>query len=103
VASLDDAIAQIAAAHGGERPYVVATAARGRGTTVGTAELVSARASETRPLLIVFGTGWGLIEEVFTKVDATLHPIRGATEYNHLSVRAAVAIVLDRFFGQAPK
>jgi tRNA (guanine37-N1)-methyltransferase len=103
VASLDDAIAQVAAAHGGERPFVVATAARGRANTLGTAELVRVRSGETRPVLIVFGTGWGLTDEVFTKVDATLHPIKGATEYNHLSVRAAVAIVLDRFFGQAPK
>ena len=54
-------------------------------------------------MLLIFGTGWGLIEEVFTKVDTTLHPIKGATEYNHLSVRAAVAIVLDRLFGLAPK
>jgi hypothetical protein len=104
VASLDEAIAQVAAAHGGRTPYVVATAARGRGQTLATDEVIAARGLEPeRPMLIVFGTGWGLADEVFTKVDATLHPIRGATDYNHLSVRAAVAIVLDRFFGQAPK
>jgi hypothetical protein len=103
VASLDDAIAQVAAAHGGQTPYVVATAARGRAQTLGSEELVAARTPDPRPLLLVFGTGWGLADEVFTKVDATLHPIRGGTEYNHLSVRAAVAIVLDRLFGHAPK
>jgi len=103
VSTLDDAIAQVSATHGGQRPYVVATAARGRGQTIGSDELIAARARDPRPMLIVFGTGWGLADEVFTKIDATLHPIRGATDYNHLSVRAAVAIVLDRLFGQAPK
>jgi tRNA (guanine37-N1)-methyltransferase len=50
----------------------------------------------------VFGTGWGLAEEVFARSDAILAPIRGsaADGYNHLSVRSAVAIVLDRLFGR---
>ena len=29
-----------------------------------------------------------------------LEPIRINTRYNHLSVRAAVAIILDRLFGE---
>ena len=48
----------------------------------------------------MFGTGWGLAEEVFAAADATLAPVVGAGEYNHLSVRSAVAIVLDRLFGK---
>ncbi len=103
VTSLDEAIASVAAAHGGLAPYVVATAARGREKTMGTGELVAARAADPRPLLLVFGTGWGLVDEVFPKVDATLHPIHGGSDYNHLSVRAAVAIFLDRLYGHGPK
>ncbi len=50
------------------------------------------------PVLLVFGTGWGLAEEVVLSADLKLSPIRStrADGYNHLSVRAAVAILLDR-------
>jgi len=46
--------------------------------------------------LIVFGTGWGLAEEVVKKADYRLAPIKGLNGYNHLSVRCAAAIILDR-------
>jgi hypothetical protein len=48
--------------------------------------------------LIIFGTGWGLASSVLESCDVLLDPIVGANEsgYNHLSVRAACAIVLDR-------
>lgn len=46
--------------------------------------------------LLLFGTGWGLSEEVFDKSDYILNPVFGSDEYNHLSVRSAVAIILDR-------
>lgn len=46
--------------------------------------------------LILFGTGWGLTQEVFQQADYTLKPVFGVDGYNHLSVRSAVAIILDR-------
>lgn len=49
-----------------------------------------------RPVLLVFGTGNGLAESVHEQADFILEPIKGTVEYNHLSVRSAVAIVLDR-------
>ena len=54
-----------------------------------------------RPRLLVFGTGWGLAPGVFESADRVLEPIRGAAGYNHLSVRSAAAIVLDRLYGIA--
>ena len=51
------------------------------------------------PILILFGTGWGLTNEIMNKADYRLPPICGSGEYNHLSVRAAVAIVADRLLG----
>lgn len=48
------------------------------------------------PLVLVLGTGWGLVEEILEKADVILEPIRGMGDYNHLSVRAAAAIMLDR-------
>ena len=53
-------------------------------------------AEAKRPLLIAFGTGHGLAEEFLAKCDGILAPIAGKGEYNHLPVRSAVAIILDR-------
>ncbi len=52
-----------------------------------------------RPFFILFGTGWGLTQEVKDHSDYVLEPIEGRG-YNHLSVRSAVAIILDRLLGQ---
>jgi hypothetical protein len=50
------------------------------------------------PFFILFGTGWGLTQEVKDSSDYVLAPIEGKG-YNHLSVRSAVAIILDRLLG----
>jgi hypothetical protein len=50
------------------------------------------------PVIIIFGTGWGLVEEVVESADYLLPPISGGNEYNHLSVRSAVSIITDRLF-----
>ena len=52
-----------------------------------------------RPALLCFGTGWGLTSEFLSSMDTRLEPIRGVGEYNHLSVRSAVSIILDRLLG----
>lgn len=50
------------------------------------------------PVLLTLGTGWGLAEELIEQADVQVAPIvgRGPHGYNHLSVRAAAAILLDR-------
>ena len=48
------------------------------------------------PYLLVFGTAWGLAESLIISADYTLEPVKGTTIYNHLSVRSAAAIILDR-------
>jgi len=53
---------------------------------------------EKTPFFLLFGTGWGLTEEVKDSSDYVLAPIEGKG-YNHLSVRSAVAIILDRLLG----
>jgi hypothetical protein len=68
------------------------------------ATLATARAKlegEGKPVLVVFGTGWGLADAVIDDADALLEPVRAREEtgYNHLSVRAACAITLDRLLG----
>lgn len=57
---------------------------------------------EGPPLLIAFGTGWGLADEIIDRASRQLEPIRSPREdgFNHLSVRAAAAITFDRLLGQ---
>ncbi len=94
---LNEAVEEITQSHG-QRPTVIATSAQPRGNTKFKNLKLEIRDSK-RPYLILFGTGWGLAEEVFGKVDATLEPIKGVDGYNHLPVRSAVAIILDRLLG----
>ena len=49
--------------------------------------------------LLLFGTAWGLTEEFINSADYLLEPINGGTNYNHLSVRSAAAIMLDKLLG----
>lgn len=53
-------------------------------------------------VMILFGTGWGLADELCARADQQLEPIRSprADGYNHLSVRAAAAITFDRLRGR---
>ncbi len=57
--------------------------------------------SGAAPLVLVFGTAWGLAEPCFEQADYILEPIQGdtcegETGYNHLAVRSAASIILDR-------
>jgi hypothetical protein len=95
VSDLDQAILEIER-ETGERPVLIATSARA-GERRSTFAAVRARlAAESGPHLLVLGTGWGLVEEVVDRAEIVLEPIRGGTDYNHLPVRAAAAIMLDR-------
>jgi tRNA (guanine37-N1)-methyltransferase len=96
--TLAEARTQIAAREG-QAPFVVATSARERPGALTVAALRARRTNDTGPILILFGTGHGLEESVLTEADAVLEPIRGAGDYNHLSVRSAAAIILDRIAG----
>lgn len=80
----------------GEAPRVVVTSARSGARRSSFAEVKRFLDAPGAPLLVVLGTGWGLTEEVLDKADIVLEPIFGTGAYNHLSVRAAAAIMLDR-------
>jgi tRNA (guanine37-N1)-methyltransferase len=99
VATIDEAVAAVEARFG-RRPLLVATSARPHARSISYPALRAQAEVDPRPLLILFGTGWGLAEGVVDRVDRVLAPIQGAAEYNHLSVRSAAAIVLDRLFGE---
>jgi hypothetical protein len=102
VTSLDEAYE----AMGGRANIEVwVTAARSvTSAPIGSAEARARLEDETngKPVLLLFGTGWGMAREVIDAADAILAPIRANEEsgFNHLSVRAACAILLDRLRGQ---
>lgn len=52
------------------------------------------------PYLLLFGTAWGLSGEIISRADYFLKPIFGTREYNHLSVRSAAAVILDRLLAK---
>jgi hypothetical protein len=96
--SLDDAVASIQ----NDRtvsPVLISTCARNVGT-------ISFRDMRKHlwnqpdvPHVVLFGTGFGLAPEVLNRSDHILEPIGVAADWNHLSVRAAAAITLDRLMG----
>ncbi len=53
----------------------------------------------SRPVFLLFGTAWGLAPEIVERCDRILAPLQGPGKYNHLSVRSAAAVVLDRLLG----
>ena len=83
-----------------ERPTVLATCAKQKHSTILSYPLVRQRISEGESFLILLGTAWGLAPEVIEAGDGILPPISGLGNYNHLSVRSAAAIVLDRLLGR---
>ncbi|MDY0351495.1 MAG: RNA methyltransferase [Desulfobulbaceae bacterium] len=83
----------------GIRPRVLATCAQPRPRTENYSA-VRTRLAGGEPLLLLFGTAWGLTADVVDGADGVLPPIMGRGGFNHLSVRSAVAIILDRLLGE---
>lgn len=103
IASLEEVVAQIEEAEG-VRPIVIATSAR----EVSEEKLITYYDQEkvwahNRPVLFLFGTGGGLGPEHIALSDYVLVPVEGLSEFNHLSVRSAAAIIFDRWLGLSVK
>lgn len=93
-----EAIKGAEAVHG-QRPVVIATSARDVGRPVITFDEARSICNGPRPAVIIFGTASGLAPEVFCECDFVVEPIGSPSGYNHLSVRSAASIVVDRIFG----
>ena len=98
--TLDDAAADVRR-ECGTAPRLVATSARSAAGADRTtfAKMREMLIRDDVPCMILLGTGWGLTDAVFARSDLVLEPISGKDDYNHLSVRAASAIMLDRLLG----
>ncbi|MCZ6514168.1 MAG: RNA methyltransferase [Nitrospinae bacterium] len=97
VSVLDDAVADIAQRRG-ERPRTIIPDAK-RFPQSRSYREVREVLKNNHPYLLVFGTGWGLEKSIVERADIVLDPIEGLNGYNHLPVRAAIAIILDRLLG----
>ena len=85
----------------GVRPIIAKTDARTYDNTITYSAMRKHLENDSRPVLVLFGTGYGMTKETMEEFDCILEPIYGHGEYNHLSVRSAVSIILDRLRGEA--
>lgn len=97
--SLEAAIDEISTLDPSQLVRTVATGAAENSGAMRFGLLRQKLASEAAAYLLMFGTAWGLTDDVIAAADCVLSPIRGHTGYNHLPVRAAAAIILDRVLG----
>ena len=84
----------------GAKPLLVATSARPAPDRVEVGTARENLTAESRPVLLLFGTGWGLAPRALDVCDQVLAPVQPPTGYNHLSVRSAASIIVDRLFGE---
>ncbi len=99
LSTLQEVLGEIKIEQQGKKVYTVATDARLYPNTIEYQDLRQRLERTADVFLLLFGTGWGLIKEEMEKADYILKPIYGYGEYNHLSVRSAAAIILDRLRG----
>lgn len=85
----------------GKEPITITTDARVYPNTITYAQARSMLHDGDRPVLLLFGTGFGIEKETMAAFDYILEPVYGPSNYNHLCVRSAVAIILDRLAGEA--
>jgi tRNA (guanine37-N1)-methyltransferase len=78
----------------------VATSAKPPRVTWTVADLAARLAAGTRPIVLMLGTGWGLAPQVLAAADEVLEPIH-IGDYDHLSVRSAASIYIDRVWRAA--
>ena len=86
----------------GVSPKLVATGAKLQEKLTQVEELKKRIYIDKSPFLLLFGTGYGLCSDVIEGADYRLNPIVGRAKdgYNHLSVRSAVSIYLEKLCGE---
>jgi hypothetical protein len=93
----DEMIREIAAAGRGTPRMVVTSARRAPGCL--SYGRFRGMLHQGGAYVLNFGTAWGLSQEFVQAADYRLDPITGGTDYNHLSVRSAASIIVDRLLG----
>jgi len=99
--SLEDVIALFPCSDNGTgKPKIVVTSARKYPQSINYAGFRDILKEDESPFILCFGTAWGLSEDFIAGADYVLEPIQGESDYNHLPVRAAAAVILDRLVGK---
>ena len=93
--SLPDVLSDIAK-ESGCVPQTIVTGANFEGDLLKFTQLKEMLKKSDSNFLLIFGTGSGIAAEVVNSANYRLDPIRGQNNYNHIAVRSAVAIILDR-------
>lgn len=83
----------------GQEPLTIATTARAFPQAMAYGVLRELLMAGTAPAVLLLGTGWGLSRAVIEGASHVLLPIMEEARYNHLSVRSAAAVILDRLVG----
>jgi hypothetical protein len=96
--SFEAALKDIAAEDNGY-PKTIVTSARKRANSL-QMNVLRDMIRDGGSYALVLGTAWGLTDDFLNQADYLLEPICGPTDYNHLSVRSAAAIMLDRLLGK---
>ena len=93
--SVEKAIEHIAQKTG-QAPCVLASSAQGPGNVsfTGVQKIL-----KEQPVLLLLGTSQGLAPSIIKQCQGMLPPLRYLDSYNHLSVRMAGAIMIDRILG----
>ena len=95
--NLEEAVKEVSE-QSGNKPRVIVTGAKRAPRSIGY-EALKKEFKQGEPNLLVFGTGWGLEKNLVENADHALLPIEGSDGFNHLPVRGAVSIILDRLLG----
>jgi tRNA (guanine37-N1)-methyltransferase len=92
--SIDDAVVKISK-ECGTKPLLIGTTARKTDKNI---SIKDVKNKKNTPVLILFGTAGGMDDNMLDSLDYILEPIETGTGYNHLSVRSAVSIFIDRLY-----
>ena len=82
----------------GKKVRTIATSAKKGDHCLSVSDLVNREISSDNAYLLMFGTGWGLSDTIMDSANYVLEPLSYQTGYNHLSVRSAVSIIMDRLY-----
>lgn len=96
--SVEDVTADLTERYG-VAPRVVVTCARSFEQSVDYQSLRDELAGGGH-FLFLFGTGWGLEKNLLLGADYILDPIEGLGDFNHLPVRSAISIIMDRLLSK---
>ena len=98
ISDLDEAVHKIHL-RTGKLPHIIATSAQSGPDRLSYTAMKDIMTKSKDPYLLMFGTGHGMSDILLKRAEYFLEPIYGPGDYNHLSVRSACAIILDRLLG----